>query len=191
MRAAGIVGCLALAVLSKESAIVGVGLVAIVAVRGAGHAVTRLGLVAVTVATLVFVFGNQLSAGGIRAVVNIGEDPAATVSALDWLLLQSTAVMRTFGLLLVPYGFTVDYDYDAVPYGLRVLSLMGVGGLFLATWALRKQTNLALGLAWMTIVVLPRLVIQTPRSYFNDHQAYLLVPGFALLMGGLHEWAKR
>ena len=120
--------------------------------------------------------------GGWLRLVNLGEAAGMQETWLPWLLVQSTAAVRLMGLTLWPFfgGFTVDYDYDAIGHMWRygaLLTLIGVAGL---AWTLRRQRLVAFGLAWMLLAVLPRLLVQTPRSYLNEHQ--WLLAGIGLLI---------
>lgn len=188
----GLAGCLVGAALAKETAAIAIlGLVPLTVVLCATRAGRPVWAAwwcpAIIAAALVC--GGILAYGGLSAIVNSGEAPSARSEASDWLLVQSAAVARTLGVLVLPSGpFTVDYDYDLVPMSLRVLSVVVLAGVGVAAWGLRRRWTLgAYALAWMLIVSAPRLVVQTPRSYFNDHQAYLLVPAFALLVGAAHD----
>lgn len=120
---------------------------------------------------------------GWLTLVNLGEAGGMRIEWLPWLLIQSTAVVRLTALSLVPWfgGFTVDYDYDLIPQAFRLVALLTLCGLPVLAWRLRKsQPMLAFGLAWMLIAVGPRLLIQTPRSYFNEHQFSVGFIGFAI-----------
>lgn len=129
--------------------------------------------------------------GGLRMVVNAGESPGATVAARVWLLAQSAAIVRTLGLLIVPLGLTVDYDYDIVPLAWRWLSVLVLMAVVGTAWRIRTRWRLEAFCVWsILLVIAPRLIIQTPRSYVNDHQAYLMVPFFAILVASLWERAR-
>lgn len=129
--------------------------------------------------------------GGLSALVNIGEDVGVTVTWLDWWLVQSTAAARALGLLLIPIGpFTVDYDYDSVPMTVRWLAAgawlcLPIAAVCLSRWRHRRSQVIALGLGGLFLSVLPRLIVQTPRSYLNEGQAYLMLPWFAMVMAAL------
>lgn len=138
-------------------------------------------------------FAGVLWLGGVRAVVNIGESLDARVTALDWLLVQSAAAVRTLGQLIIPLGLTVDYDYDRVPQILRWLSVGALVWIGWRAWLVhRTWPPVSLGLAMLLAVILPRLIIQTPRSYFNLHQAYLFLPCWGLIAGAVYDhWRAR
>ena len=102
---------------------------------------------------------------------------------LDWLLLQSAAVMRLVSQGIVPVGLTPDADIDAISRGLQVASLASLMALTIVGMRMWRQRPLvAIGLLWIMIVVAPRLFVQTPRSYLNAHHFYLALPGVALLV---------
>lgn len=119
--------------------------------------------------------------------INVGEAPGVTVTWDRWLLLQAAAAHRLLGLVVVPIGLTVDYDYDALAQPQAgVLGLVTLGGLACLAWRVRqRRPRVAFGLAWVLIVIAPRLVIQTPRSYFSEHQLYLALVGVAMVVGSL------
>lgn len=108
------------------------------------------------------------------------------VSPLAWLLVQATAAWRLCVLLIVPLGQTPDFDYDHVPHLWQVGALIGVSliatiaGLVRHTWPM-----IAFAVTWILLVILPRLIVQTPKSYFNEHQAFLMIVGMALGVSAL------
>lgn len=192
----GIVACLAIGLMGKESAVVGLVLVPLVmAVCMAGHWRERPlwavpwvpGLIA---AALLFVAVRMY--GGPLVLVEMGEAPGVRVGAGEWALLQSTAAMRTLGLLLLPLGpFTVDYDYHVVPLVQQYLSVGGLVLLAALAWWLRTVAPLiALGLTGMLLIIGLRLIVQTPRSIFNDHQAYQMLPWFGLLVAAVVDMVR-
>lgn len=167
-----------LGLLGKESAIVGLVLVPCVglASRRRPRALWRgalcLGLCVV------------LSASW--AYRHIGDTSLiADLSAWDWLRLQAGAAFRLLTLTILPVGQTVDYDHDALSpvYGwVSALSLAGLAGV---AWT-QRRTVAGVGLLWMLIVILPRLLVQTPKSYFNDHQFFMALVGWALIVASVH-----
>lgn len=122
--------------------------------------------------------------GSVRGLVNIGEAPGVATDATSWLLLQASAAHRLLGMLIIPVGQTIDADYDVLPQpvsgiiGLVTLTVIGV-----TAWRVRRRYPLAsYGLAWVLGVILPRLVVQTPRSYLAEHHMYLAIPGAMLVV---------
>lgn len=167
--------CLWLGWCAKETAIVGLPLVLLVAtdrprwIWGA----CGVGLVA-----------GVLALGGWSQLVNLGEMPGVSVTAGSWFLAQATAAWRLVSQTLMPLGLTVDPDIDAVPHLLRWVSVAGLGALALLAWR-QRRTVIGLGLAWTLIAILPRLIVQTPQSYLNAHQFYVPVIGLLLAGSGL------
>lgn len=194
MVAAAIIGAFGVGILGKESAVVACILVPLVVWltqdRHSDRPLYAAPWLPAVIGLEVLVAGAYyLTAGGFRGTVNIGQDPGATVTAIDWLLVQAPAAVRTLGLL-IPFVSTPtpDYDYDIIPMAWRWASLLTLGGLVVGGWCLRKSRPLeAFAVAGMLTVILPRLLIQTPRSNFNDHQAYLFLPFFGLLVAALVE----
>lgn len=176
------IGCFSLGLLGKESAIVGLVLVPLTFMVKHPNRVTlesiaiRLGVIAA-----VCVWYRHI---GIMA-------SAPAQSMVTWALLQSGAAMRLITLAIVPHGLTVDYDYDALP---RIWFLLSAGSLLALTWTAgrlwRYRPTLGLGLSWVLIVCLPRLIIQTPKSYFNEHQFTLAMVGIALGTAALAQWVE-
>lgn len=101
-----------------------------------------------------------------------------------WALLQATGITRVWVLAVLPFGHTVDYDYTRVPMAVQVYACVTLfAGII---WGiLQRQRLLHLGLAWTVLAVLPRLIVPTPRSVFNEHQFYLPLVGMALLLAGV------
>ena len=190
----GIAGCIALGLAGKETAIVALALVPLIIwVRQVeGRPLWAARWLPAVLAAEVLVGGIRL-VGGWVTVVNAGEAGGVRVGALEWLLVQSAAVVRSLWLLVVPIGpFTVDYDYDAVGRAWQWASLATLIGLAGGAWALRHRWPFEMAcLVAMLIVIVPRLIVQTPRSYFNDHQAYLLVPSVALIAAGVYDRWRR
>lgn len=166
--------------LSKESAIVLVGLVPLTVLLR-----TRRPMLIGGVIGLCLLGTIALDWSGVRAYVNMGEAPGMQyLHWWPWLLLQSSAAFREIGLFLFPVGLTVDYDYDLVPIAFRVVALCGLAGLpILALLVYRRRPLVAYGLLWTLISVAPRLIIQTPRSYLNDPHFYVALIGLILAAG--------
>lgn len=175
-----------LGLLGKENAVVALALVPLTVMAGDQYRrsarVFWLGL-----AALVAISVWHWQAG---TTVTIHESPLA------WAWLQSGAAMRLITLAIVPHGLTVDYDYDALP---RVWFLLSAGSLAALTWIAvqtwERWRLLSFSLAWVLVVCLPRLIVQTPKSYFNEHQFTLAMVGvaigFAALAQQLQEWHGR
>ena len=185
--AVGIVAALWLGVLGKESALVGLGLVPLImALRPWRPAWAQLWIPAL-VATCALLAG-LLYYGGWSPVVNIGEAPGATVLWGEWVRLQSTAAVRLLWLLVVPVGpFTVDYDYHRVSMTMQIGSvvlLLLLAGSALRGW-MESRSYVTAGILWLLIILVPRFIVHTPRSVMNEHQVYLWLPGFALVVGAI------
>ena len=122
-------------------------------------------------------------AGGWFAIVNIGEASGMQAEWLAWLAIQSTATLRLIYATLNPFAtLTPDYDYDIIALPLQGVAIAVLVGLGLTTWTLRHQRLVACGLAWLLLATLPRLIVQTPRSYLNEHQFF--IPAIGLFIAG-------
>ena len=124
---------------------------------------------------------------GLTRFLNAGETAQMAIGTHDWLLLQASAVYRLLGVSLSGLGMTVDYDYDALSQTARWIAAGACLGLLTLTIALiRTQRLIAFGLGWTALALLPRVFVQTPRSYLNEHQFY--VPLIGLIVAGMAWW---
>lgn len=117
----------------------------------------------------------------------------AVPSRLDWALVQASAGWRLLTMTILPVRQTVDFDYDALPMIWRVAASASLVSVGVLAWAVRRTPILAGALLWALCVIGPRLIMETPKSYFNEHQAYLLLPavalGFAWAVTQAETWA--
>jgi hypothetical protein len=174
-----------------------VGVAVALAIGGKETGIVALALVPLTLWVtgqpwrVAAVVGALLAAAGLAwygpdAVVN-RELYANQVGALDWFLVQSAAAARLVLLVVLPVGQTPDFDYDAVPFVARVGSVVALGSLGLVAWVCRADRVLIFGLVWMLVALAPRLLVQTPRSYLNEHQFYVPLLGLLVLVAVLCE----
>lgn len=168
-RVLGALAALAFGMAGKESAVIGVALVPLVA--GFRNA-------ALLVATAV-------SAGVAWTATARGSG-----TSVDWALTQLTAAWRLALLSVFPMGHTVDFDYERFTL---VAQLVAVACLALAVglaWRRSEQWGLvSLGVLWMALAVLPRLFFRTEGSPLNEHQFYLPLAGVAMIAAGAWEAA--
>lgn len=131
--------------------------------------------------------GMMTAYGGWLRVVNYAEiEPLAWST---WLLLQSAAAYRLIGVALSGTGMTLDADIDRIPLTAQYLSLVALSGIALLAWLIRRSHPLAsVGVAGYVICLVPRLLVQTPRSYLNDHQ-HLMHLVF-LTIAGVSVWDR-
>lgn len=176
----GVACGLACGLAAKQSAIVGVLLVPLV-LRS-----WRLGVAAVCL------LGGLAVAVGWSDLVNLGESNAATVTAASWALSQATAAFRLVMLTIVPIGQTVDFDVDVLAPWVAWVSVGGLLGVT-ALAVSQRRSLVGIGLAWTLIAILPRLIVQTPKSYLNEHQWFTpligLVIAGAAWVGGVRRCA--
>lgn len=120
--------------------------------------------------------------GGPTAIIEM-ELHSQHVSMLDWFMIQSVAVFRLIGVALLVAVPTIDYDYDLVSAVVRGISAVSLIAAFIfTTHQLRQGKRWALGAMWLMVTILPRLFVQTPRSYLNEHQFYISSVGLAMLV---------
>ena len=178
----GMVTGIVLGWMGKESAIVALALVPLTMLLRA----RRPFLVAVFV--LVCVGGaTAIDGQDVKALANIGESGMMQTTAGSWFLLQAAAAYRLIGLAIWPVGLAVDADIDAIPRLLQWWAVVALGGIVASLAALvRTHRRVAYGLAWCLLCLAPRLVVQTPRGYFNEHHFYLSLLG--LILAGVAWW---
>lgn len=167
-----ITAALAIGVLGKESAITGLVLVPLTWCAVRGPSARRHALVALGLACVVFVCWQYR---------HIGYSAGSAADAGAWALWQAGAGFRLLWLSIVPIGQTLDYDYDALSSVWLWLAAVNLAIFTYAAVCLcGRRPVLALALSWPLVVIVPRLIVQTPRSYFNEHQWYLALVGVAL-----------
>ena len=127
--------------------------------------------------------------GGPAVVLDIatyGQTPDP-VTGLDWFLTQSAAAYRLIGVAISGTGMTIDADIDRFTLIARWLSVAALAALSLTAWTFRHSHRLvSAGFAWCLLSIAPRLLVQTPRSYLNEHQ--FLVPLLGLTIAGVSVW---
>ena len=111
-----------------------------------------------------------------------------------WVLAQSTAVFRLAVLSVVswlPVGHTIDFDYDAVHPLARVAAFVLLGLVPLVLWLHRALVPRLVRWACAACIValIPRMVIQTPRSYLAEHQFYVPLIFVAIAMAAVADVA--
>lgn len=169
--------CLAVGVLGKDSAIVGIVLVPLTLLV---HQPQRVRWSAIGFRIAVLVAGCWWMRGIGTSAISPLQD------AGHWALLQSGAAFRLMTLAVWPHGLTVDYDYDALSRWWFLASAASLAVLTWIAWTLWDRWRLAaFSLAWVLLVCLPRLIVQTPKSYLNEHQFTLAVVGVALGLAAL------
>lgn len=195
-RLAGILGGLVLACGAKQAGVVALALVPLMA----WHVRTQVsprwapwwlpaGLASIALG------GGVLWYGGLRALVNadmeLGISTATDVTAYQWLSAQCGAVWYWLLASIWPSLLTPDVDVDRLPGLARALgaySLLVAAG---AWWHTRlRWPVISVACGWFVISVLPRLMIQTPRSYLNAAQVAGAFIGIFLMAGFVADQAK-
>ena len=169
---------LVLGLAAKESAVVTLGLVPLARLISDHKWRLTVGSCAVVAIAAVIWFGGPVAIANMEIYSN-------QVSGIEWALVQSTALARLVWLAIVPFGQTIDYDYDIVPVAVRVLCVAALLICTTLVWIRHRTPLTVFGLAWLFIAVAPRLIVQTPRSYLNEHQFYVPLIGLAVAGGGL------
>lgn len=126
--------------------------------------------------------------GGLRALVNadgeLGVGLATDVTAAQWGFAQAGAAWYWLLASLWPAWVTPDADIDSLSSltrGMGLFTLVTLAGL---AWRLRGRLPVvSLGCAWVVLALVPRLLIQTPRSYLSASQFAVAFVGVTLLAG--------
>lgn len=159
-----------LAIGGKDSAVVGVALVGLCARRP-----LACGLGYLSVLWLAWTH---------RFAATLADAPE---TAGHWALMQATATWRLLLLSVLPRHQTPDFDYDHLSMAIRVIAVLGLVLTVIAAIYVARHHRpiLAVGLLWMLIVATPRLIVETPKSYFNEHQWYSALIGYAICISAL------
>lgn len=189
-----VLGALGLAILSKESAVVGVPLLLLTGgliqwVHGPvpGWASTRR----------LLWLGGGAAALGMAMTVWWFEIAPLAASRLSWwkyYCLQAISIWEYLGMVIIPYGLTVDHDFELIPYAVQM-----IGGLALCVlaiysymlWIARdveyhpKITLTVWGIAWVLIALCLRLVIKVPEP-ITEHHLYLPMVGIAWILAAVY-----
>lgn len=125
-----------------------------------------------------------LLAVGLLAVPLLGlllrVNAAADVSPWWWLLTQSNATMRLLALSVSGVGMTIDPDVTLMTWG---VTFCAAGLVTLFVLGLRYGSpRVRFCVLWVAICVVPRLIVRTPGSVFNEHQFFLPMIGMSLLV---------
>lgn len=126
--------------------------------------------------------------GGLRALVNadgeLGVGLATDVTWIQWLSAQAGAAWYWLLASLWPALLTPDADIDGLAPMTRAMGLYALGMLGLGAWVWRNRApHVSLACAWVVCGVLPRLLVQTPRSYLSASQFAVAFVGLTLLAG--------
>jgi hypothetical protein len=161
---------LVLALLGKESAIVG-GVLVLLTCR--------------------LVYGPRWTAPLLAAIAGLawaciwrraaGEWPGVHVSSGAWLLTQAGAAFRLLVWAIVPIGQTMDADNDHLSRLWQAAAVVNLAAVVIVGAALwRTRPIVAFVCGWIGIVLLPRLIVHTPGSELPAHQLYLALPAIAI-----------
>ena len=175
--------CVAFGFAGKESAVIAFALVPLTLWARARPWKTATCLGVALSASVAAWYGPRLINLGERAANSTSLDVSTTAGA--WLLTQSAAAFRLIGLTLWPAGLSVEYPPAAL--SAQVVAAVALLALVAATWMLRSSHRLlAYGLMWTLLSLIPRFLVQTPRSSLNDHQFY--TPSLGLILAGVALW---
>ena len=118
---------------------------------------------------------------GVRILGNLYFS-ATERGALAYASLQSWATWTMLRLAIVPWGQSVDHDYETATRGMSIMALLAL--VTLAAWAWRRRQTMPVvtfGVLWMLVALSPRFVIRI-SEYVNEHQVYLPFIGLWLAL---------
>lgn len=135
--------------------------------------------------------------GGVRAVINAdgeaGIASAADVTWVEWGLAQSGAVWYWLLATVWPALVTPDVDVDRLSMGVRLFGMFAMAVAGGVAWRCRQtRPMVTLALLWSLCALLPRVLVQTPRSYLSAQQVAMAFIGLGLLAGyWTEQWKAR
>lgn len=107
----------------------------------------------------------------------------ASVTPIDYFLAQGIAIWRYFALLIVPYGFTVDFAMPSVDFWLRLAAWVGLGFVVVASmWRFERAGEGFWFLAGF-VLLLPSSSVFPADDLAVDRRMYLPLVAFAPLAG--------
>jgi len=191
------------AMLSKESGVVTLGLVALTDLAGRDSAVPgpprrRVALYAAYVLALA---GYLLLLRAVTAhaspEVPFEDNPVASAPATVRVLTAIVVIGKGLALQLLPLGQSPDWSFDAIPLATRLgdprflLTAAALAAWLAAGLALRRRAPIALlSLAWYACALLPASNLLFPvGTLFGERLLYLPGAGLALAAGALLAWA--
>ncbi len=115
---------------------------------------------------------------------------------LGFVAIQCLALWRMLVLVVLPFGVTIDHDYELVPHVWAVLALLSAVGVAIVAWRRRRQyPTLAFTGAWVLASLLPRLLVRSSGEFLNEYQMYVPMVGvsygFAVALVTVTEYLRR
>jgi tetratricopeptide (TPR) repeat protein len=107
----------------------------------------------------------------------------AGISALNYFLAQSLVLCRYAGLLLVPWGFTPDYEIAAMPVWIGASAWVGLVVLAVVLARSMKWANGALWVLIALVLVLPSSSIFPASDLMADRRMYLPMLALSAALG--------
>ncbi len=171
---------LAVGLSGKESAAVGLLLVPLTAWYRTSRTTVAWGAALLLTAAIVSV--------GPLALLHAGWEAKVHTTWFAWLTVQSAASLR---LLLLAFGIgtsSPDFDYhEASAWAICLFPAL----LAAAVVAVRLRPLCGFGLLWTVLALLPRLLVQIPKSPLAEHQFYIPLMGLVIAVISLTERATR
>ena len=109
---------------------------------------------------------------------------ATSATAWEWASLQAAGIWRMW--VGWPLGQSIEHHIQTVPVAWQHVALVawlwvGVG----SAYALRRWPSVGLGLCWLWLALVPRLLVQTQWTLIAEHQFYTATMGLGLAIAGL------
>lgn len=168
--------CLGLAVVSKEIAVIGVGLIALT------HAAVRARWPSARTVWLGLGLGCAATAYALLVLRRVWEVGGRGDNWPQAVGQVATAVWTYLALLILPLDLTVDHDWPMRRVVL-FLAVLALAGLTWLAWAVRHRAPLVTwAVGWVLLAVLPRAILATPEGLTEAHW-YLPMVAVSLAAG--------
>jgi hypothetical protein len=128
--------------------------------------------------------------GCVRLAIYFGREAAGASSIVGRnLLLQIKVMWHYLALLVVPVGQSVIHEFREVGSAFEpgvMAAGLGLAGLVFAAWRLRRrEPQVAFGILWFLLVLLPSSSIVPMAEPMAEHRVYLASAGVFLAVAGL------
>ena len=131
-------------------------------------------------------------AGSAVALVVLCAQVASARSMLpsngQWAMTQASLALRMVGLMIWPWGQTLDHDVSAVPYLATVAGLLLCVMVVEVSWERRHTMPFLLfGVLWFVCSLAPRMIVQPQAhgGHLNEHQFRLASEGAVIVLASV------
>jgi len=160
--------------MTKEAAIVIVGLIPLVAWAKGYHWATWLGALVLCSVFVLLSWPTVLSLNHRNSM-----DP------IRYAAYQLAALWAYLGLIVWPRGLSIEHDVFRWPVIVPIFAQAATIAVCGWAWIQRQRVPLvALGIGWVLVVIAPRLIVRLPDP-LGEAQVYLAFVGVCLALGAL------